>query len=165
MKPPPPSPELDSRSARPRGTKVHDHVYPWLCLVPHAAAHKPGAQAPQGCVANKRIVWVLRYVTIGWDITLLVLVLVYRAVFKYEYGGVHQTLLCIVITRQIRAQCFVATTLPLIELECRLNYTGPHNGGGCGDCPGPRGAFIGALRVFHSEWVLVGAFCRGAQGA
>ena len=35
--------------------------------------------------------------------------------------------------RLARVSCFASTTLPVIDLSCRLRFNGIQNGGGCGD--------------------------------
>ena len=47
----------------------------------------------------------------------------------------HQVVLSVAALRLLRASCFVATTLPNVDMECRLRYTGLQglHGGGCGD--------------------------------
>jgi hypothetical protein len=44
-----------------------------------------------------------------------------------------QVVLTVCTTRLLRVSCFSATTLPVVNLDCRLTFEGIQNGGGCGD--------------------------------
>ena len=111
---------------------VHDNLFLRLCVGEEELDHAD--ISPQHCRRFRWMILLFRYDTIEWVVGLLVAVQSFRAVFCYEYAPAVQVLLTICVARLLRVTCFVGTTLPLIDVTCRLgkDLGNPINGG-CGD--------------------------------
>jgi hypothetical protein len=138
---------------------VHDRLFGWLCFGEESQAAPADTQQAgppevpslaqaagrqltldnealrrsQGCAGIPWLALLLKYDTIGWVLVLVLLSCIYRALLCYEYLPTVQVVLTVCTTRLLRVSCFSATTLPVVNLDCRLTFEGIQNGGGCGD--------------------------------
>ena len=107
---------------------MHDTLYAWWCL---DKPHLP--HSPQACVDRLELRAFFKAVSIHWAIAIIIGVLAFRAVFRYEYVVAHRLCVTIILTHAIRVTTFVATGLPMMNLSCRVKFDRVSNGGGCGD--------------------------------
>ena len=114
------------------GDVLHDNLWVPLCLKDSEQANPEGVP-PQHCRRHHWLSTLFKYDTISWVIVVIVVTQAYRALLCFEYGPSVQVILTIAVARLLRVSCFTATTLPVIVLDCRLDWRGIENGGGCGD--------------------------------
>lgn len=67
------------------GDLIHDTIYKWFCI---DEPHLP--HSPQACVDRLWLRQFCGWVSIHWAIAIIIVVAVYRAVFKYEYVVQHR---------------------------------------------------------------------------
>ena len=114
------------------GDILHDNLWVPLCLKDSERENPEGAP-PQHCRRHHWLSVLFKYDTIAWVIVIIVVTQAYRALLCFEYGPSVQVILTVAIARLLRVSCFTATTLPVIVTDCRLDWRGIENGGGCGD--------------------------------
>jgi hypothetical protein len=106
---------------------LHDTLY-------HKCVDKPELpHSPQGCVDRLWLRVFLTNVAVHWAIAIIIVTLVWRAMLCYEYVIAHRLATTLIGSHGVRTTCFVATSLPMMNLRCRTQFTAVSNGGGCGD--------------------------------
>lgn len=108
---------------------IHSTVYDLWCIDEPNLPHSPNA-----CIDRLWAREFFKFVTIHWALAIIIVVAVFRAVFRYEHVVNHRLCTTIFITHGLRTTCFLCTGMPMINMRCRIDYTGRvTNGGGCGD--------------------------------
>lgn len=124
---------------------LHDMLWSQLCpeqdCAPASSCQSDVPWTPQGCWPFKDhwvgdlIHRVFEYINIGLCLVIMVTTLVWRGAFNAEYTLIHRLIVSLTVLRLLRILMFASTSLPMINLSCRTQFSanGIRNGGACGD--------------------------------